>query len=70
VYQWMARHLKLDLKAVELPGGGVDETDVVVEDTPSLHVWTADHPRPKNAPTGTDAVAKVLEGQKAKAEKK
>jgi hypothetical protein len=70
VYRWMARHLKLNLKAVALPGGGVDETDVVVKDPKSLHVWTDAHPRPPNAPTGTDAVAKVLEEQKAKAKKK
>ena len=70
VYQWMARHLKLDLGAVELPGGGVDEAGAVVEDSKSLHVWTAEAPRPKDAPTGTEAVAKVLDGQKAKAEKK
>jgi len=70
MYHFMARHLKLDLGAVELPGGGVDEAGAVVEDSKSLHVWTAEAPRPKDAPTGTEAVAKVLDGQKAKAEKK
>ena len=69
MYKWMARHLKLDLDAVALPGGGVDETDTVVEDEASLHVWTKDHPRPKDAPVGTEAVQKVLEAQKAKAKK-
>jgi len=70
MYSFLARHLKLDLAAVALPGGGVDETDVIVKDTKSLHVWTDEAPRPKNAPTGTEAVAKVFEGQKAKAKKK
>ena len=70
VYKWMARHLKLDLGAVSLPGGGVDESDTVVKDEASLHVWTQEHPRPKDAPTGTEAVQKVLEAQKAKARKK
>jgi len=69
MYNWMARHLDLDLDAVSLPGGGVDESDTVVEDEASLHVWTADHPRPADAPTGTEAVQKVLEAQKAKAKK-
>jgi len=69
MYKWMARHLKLDLEAVALPGGGVDETDTVLEDTKPLHVWTEEHPRPKDAPVGTEAVGKVLEAQKAKAKK-
>ena len=70
MYQWMARHLKLDLEAVALPGGGVDEADAVVEDEASLHVWTAEHPRPADAPVGTEAVQKVFEAQKAEAEAK
>ena len=70
MYKWMARHLKLDLDAVSLTGGGVDETDTVVEDEASLHVWTKEHPRPAGAPVGTEAVGKVLEAQKAKAKKK
>ncbi len=69
MYKWMARHLKLDLEAVALPGGGVDEADTVVENEASLHVWTKDHPRPEDAPVGTEAVQKVLEAQKAKAKK-
>ena len=70
MYQWMARHLKLDLAAVALAGGGVDESDTVVEDEASLHVWTAEHPRPADAPVGTEAVQKVFEAQKAEAEAK
>ena len=42
---------------------------LVVEDEASLHVWTDDHPRPKDAPVGTEAVQKVLEAQKAKTTK-
>jgi len=70
MYQWMARHLDLDLEAVALPGGGVDESDTVVQDEASLHVWTDEHPRPADAPVGTEAVQKVLQAQKAKAGKK
>ena len=69
MYKWMARHLKLDMDAVALPGGGVDEADTVIEDEASLHVWTKEHPRPAGAPVGTEAVQKVLEAQKAKAKK-
>ncbi|MEA3368585.1 MAG: hypothetical protein U9R68_10795, partial [Planctomycetota bacterium] len=64
-----ARHLKLDLDAVALPGGGVDEADTVIEDEASLHVWTKEHPRPAGAPVGTEAVGKVLAQQKRKAKK-
>ena len=67
MYRWMARHLKLDLAAVELPGGGVDESDTVADDAKTLRVWSDAHPRPKDAPVGTEAVQKVLEQQKAKA---
>jgi len=67
VYRFLARHLKLDLAKVSLPGGGVDETDVATEPTESLLVFTPEHPRPADAPVGTEAVATVLHAQKAKA---
>jgi len=67
MYKFLARHLKLDLAKVSLPGGGVDEAGAVVENTDSLRVFTAEHPRPADAPVGTEAIAKVLEAQKAKA---
>ena len=67
MYKWMARHLGLDLEAVSLPGGGVDESDTVVEDEASLRVWTKEHPRPADAPVGTEAVQRVLQAQRAKA---
>jgi hypothetical protein len=67
VYHFMARHLKLDMAAVALPGGGVDETDAVAADPATLKVWTEAHPRPADAPAGTEAIARVLEAQKAKA---
>jgi len=66
MYSFLARHLKLDLAAVELPGGGVDESDTVIEDRDSLCVFTKEHPRPKDALQGTEAVAKALaEAKKA-----
>ncbi|HUU09782.1 MAG TPA: hypothetical protein VM431_04510 [Phycisphaerae bacterium] len=66
VYKFLARHLGLDLKKVELPGGGVDEADTVL-DAAHLKVWTDEHPRPADAPVGSEAVAKVLEEAKAAA---
>ncbi len=61
MYKFLARHLKLDLAKVALPGGGVDESDAVVENTDTLHVFTPEHPRPDDALKDGAAVAEALE---------
>jgi dienelactone hydrolase len=61
MYKFFARYLKLDLAKVALPGGGVDESDTVVENPDSLHVFTAEHPRPDYALKDSAAVAEALE---------
>jgi hypothetical protein len=65
--QFFARHLKLDLARVTLPGGGLNEADTVVADRDSLRVFTPEHPRPASALQGREAVDAALALTKATA---
>lgn len=67
MYRFFARHLKLDLARVSLPGGGLSEADTVIADTDSLRVFTAANPRPADALEGAEAVAAALAKAKAAA---
>jgi hypothetical protein len=60
MYEFFARHLKLDFARVSLPGGGLNETDTKVADPDTLRVFTPDYPRPANALAGAPAVADAL----------
>ncbi|MDP6546978.1 MAG: acetylxylan esterase [Phycisphaerae bacterium] len=48
-YPFLAKHLKLNLKAVQGAGGKIDESFVVVEEYKDLLVFGPDNPRPKDA---------------------
>jgi len=48
-YPFLAKHLKLNLKAVQGKDGKVDESFVVVEEYKDLLVFGPDNPRPKDA---------------------
>jgi uncharacterized protein len=60
MYDFMARYLKLDIKAVSDGKGSVDESPVKVLDEKDLTVFDAKHPRPANAVMGDDAIVKLL----------
>jgi hypothetical protein len=64
MYRFLAKHLRLNLKAVWREGGTVDESDAAVENLESLCVFGADHPRPAHALKDGGAVAAALEAQK------
>ena len=60
MYEFFARHLRLDLSRVSHVGGGVNEDGTVVADTDSLRVFTAANPRPAGALQGSEALAAAL----------
>lgn len=60
MYAFMAKHLKLDLKAVTDKDGQVDEEPAKVLEQKDLAVFDASHPRPANAVMGDEAVLKLL----------
>jgi hypothetical protein len=60
MYPFMAKYLKLDLKAVTGPDGNIDETPSKVLDHAELAVFNEAHPRPANAVMGDEAVMKLL----------
>lgn len=61
MYPFMAKYLKLDLKAVTGPDGNIDETPSKVLDHAALAVFNEAHPRPANAVLGDEAVMKLLD---------
>ena len=48
-YRFFARHLRLSLDKVAKPDGSIDESDIAIEKPETMHVFTADHPRPTHA---------------------
>ncbi len=60
MYAFMAKHLKLDLKAVTNKDGQIDEEPAKVLEQKDLAVFDAGHPRPANAVMGDEAVLKLL----------
>jgi hypothetical protein len=67
MYQFFGRHLNLDLTRVTLPGGGINESDVVVENPDTLRVFTAANPRPSDAVASPEAVMVALAQAKSAA---
>jgi len=61
MYVFMAKYLKLDIKAVSDEQGKIDESASKVLDQKDLAVFNAEHPRPSNAIMGDEAVMKVLQ---------
>jgi len=49
VYQFMAKHLKLNINNVTSADGIIDEKPVVIENATQMHVFDKDHPWPKSA---------------------
>ncbi|HEX5025056.1 MAG TPA: acetylxylan esterase [Agriterribacter sp.] len=60
MYPFMAKYLKLNLKAVTDKNGAIDESPVKVLTQSELEVFDAAHPRPANAVMGDEAVMKLL----------
>lgn len=60
MYPFMAKYLKLDIKAVEDANGKIDESKIKVWEPSALQVFTDAHPRPANAVQGDEAVMKLL----------
>jgi len=60
MYVFMAKYLKLDLKAVSDAQGNIDEDSSKVLDQKDLAVFNEAHPRPANALMGDEAVLKHL----------
>lgn len=61
LYSFMAKHLRLNLKAVTNSAGEIDESAVKVLDQKELAVFNEAHPRPANAVIGDAAVLKLLD---------
>ncbi len=61
MYPFMAKYLKLNLKAVTDADGNIDETPAKVLDQKDLEVFNEAHPRPANAVMGDEAVMKLLD---------
>ena len=48
-YLFLAKHLKLNLKAVQNADGNIDESTIAVETYKAMLVYGPDNPRPRNA---------------------
>ncbi|OPZ13853.1 MAG: Alpha/beta hydrolase family protein [candidate division BRC1 bacterium ADurb.BinA364] len=60
MYPFMARHLGLDLSAIQDAAGAIDESKCAAEPQETMMVFTAEHPRPAHALQGEEAVAAAL----------
>jgi dienelactone hydrolase len=60
MYAFMAKHAKLDLKAVTDAQGNINETPSKVLEVKDLEVFNAAHPRPANAVMGDEAILGLL----------
>ena len=64
MYRFMAKHLQLNLKAVETADGKIDESDTTL-DPAALAVFTPEHPRPAYAlKDGTEVLNALKSAQK------
>lgn len=61
MYAFMAKYLKLNLKAVQGADGHIDETPVKALAQKELEVFNASSPLPSNAVIGNEAVIKLLD---------
>ena len=64
VYPFLAKHLSLDLTAIQNDEGVVVESDIYLFSRPELAVFDADHPRPAYALEGNEAVSLILSQSK------
>jgi hypothetical protein len=61
MYQFLAKHLKLDLSAVAGSTGEIDDSFVRVQPPSDLLVFPPDHPRPEHAVADAEAVIAALD---------
>ncbi|MDF9801184.1 dienelactone hydrolase [Catalinimonas alkaloidigena] len=59
-YRFLARHLGLSLEKITNDDGEIDERFVTVEPHQKLRVFDAEHPRPKYAVQGDQAVSQLV----------
>lgn len=62
-YKFLAKHLGLSLDALAKSDGSFDETDIIIEPQEAMHVFTADHPKPKHAVKTPEAVEALLKAK-------
>jgi dienelactone hydrolase len=62
VYEFIARHFRLERDAALERGGAAVSERVSVEPPEALRVWTEEHPRPAAALAGGEAVFRALRG--------
>ncbi|MHC4639188.1 MAG: alpha/beta hydrolase family protein [Planctomycetota bacterium] len=55
-YKFLAKHLNLSLDKVTNADGSIDESDIVIEETEAMRVFTSEHPRPARAIKDGDVV--------------
>ena len=60
MYQFMARHLGLNIEMVKDKNGNIDETHTKILSQKDLQVFNESHPRPSNAVTGNAAVGRII----------
>lgn len=61
VYNFLAKHLGLNLQAVTGPDGNIDESKSEIEGTNLLLVFSSNHPLPSNALKGNEAIQQELD---------
>ncbi len=59
-YRFLAKHLQLSLEPLRLPNGSIDESHVVIEKKEKMHVFDADHPKPRHALKTRESIEKLL----------
>ena len=64
-YPFLAKHLNLDLKAVQGADGQVDESFVTIEKRETMLVYGVNNPRPKNAVPANTPLPQVTATGKA-----
>ena len=55
-YKFLAKHLKLSLDKVTAADGSIDESGIVIEKAETMHVFTAERPRPAHAVTNANTL--------------
>jgi hypothetical protein len=63
MYRFMAKHLGLNLKAVIVPDGKIDEFDTFIDEK-LITVFNEEHPRPEYALKDGEAVAEAVQAAK------
>ena len=67
MYRFMAARLGLDLAKIQDAAGQIDESGVVVEDIPTMQVFDASHPFPKDVCRSLEEIEASLKSMQAEA---